>query len=338
MSPAAASPPRAPDPWFSGRRAVRPPWLVRSRPAPAASGFPHRPPRETRRRLPCPDDPPASPGMGAPFTIGHVHSPHRAPAGHHELRSSPARFPRRPSAALSARAWSRVSWTGTGARQQCLFAGDREVGHQVKSWPLVAARRGAVGPGVRVVGVAAVVSATGMPITGHQRHCSKCSRSGHRRACPGGRDRATGRGHGAPVQRLQHCLVLLQLPQLESLQPKAGHTWKACRPIGPVHRARATAVAGADVGERLAQPRTFSSPGTAPRSLSVNRDPQDELRRRPHCSGSAPMRTNATVAGCPLRLRQACRVPFWITMSPAESGVQFPSSSSRTISPPSTMP
>lgn len=77
---------------------------------------------------------------------------------------------------------------------------------------------------------------------------------------------------------------------------------------------------------------------TAPRSLFVNCGPQDAPRPRPQCSGSAPMRTNATVTGSPLRLRQACRVPFWITMSPAESRVQFPSSSSRTISPPSTMP
>jgi hypothetical protein len=50
------------------------------------------------------------------------------------------------------------------------------------------------------------------------------------------------------------------------------------------------------------------------------------------------MRTKAIVTGRSLRLRQACRVPFWITMSPAVSGVQSPSSSSRTISPWSTMP
>ena len=53
---------------------------------------------------------------------------------------------------------------------------------------------------------------------------------------------------------------------------------------------------------------------------------------------SVPMRTKAMVAGWSPRLRHACLVPFWITMSPADSGVHLPSSSSRTISPCSTRP
>lgn len=92
---------------------------------------------------------------------------------------------------------------------------------------------------------------------------------------------------------------------------------------------------------RSARPsRDVSCPPRSPRELVSCKTFSWPRRRLRPCqpSDSAPIRTNAMVTGRPLRLRQAWRVPFWITMSPDASGVHRPSSSSRTISPCSTMP